>query len=230
MKEENINNVGKFLDVFEKVVQFFQKYKVWDVFKALIFSILIGYIIYFAINPDVLIKKIDDIRESIHSEDTQISFNNSNLINIELENLRLRTKASRALVLQFHNGKKSLGGLPFIYLTASNESLDYCVKPVAEQYEEVKTSLYPFVTYILQNEYWSGNIEDLREIDKSLAYRIEGNDVKHLAILDIASDKPLGLIFLTYTDYPNSEHDCKLIEHEIRKSALKIGLLMQDKK
>lgn len=226
--ENKINNIDKFLGVFEKIVLFFQKYKIFDVLKALVFSILIGYIIYFAINPHIIFEKIEQIKKEIHIEDTQISFNNSNLINIELENLRLRTKASRALVLQFHNGKQSLGGLPFIYLTATNESLDYYIKPVAEQYEEVKTSLYPFVTYILQNGYWSGNIEDLRCIDKSLAYRIEGNDVKHLAVLDIEGNRPLGLIFVTYTECPN--HDCREIENEIRKSALKIGLLMQDDK
>ena len=148
------------------------------------------------------------------------------LIQNELETLRERVGASRVLLLSYHNTTSSLVGVPYIFLTAEAESIGSNIHPVAEGYERVKTSLYPFVNYLNRETYFSGDIEDLRDIDKSLAYRMEGNDVQHFAAMNIEGEQPLGVLFITYTYKPGEKHKCGDVKDMILRSAGRLAIYL----
>ena len=224
--DEKIEVVDKGLGVFERLVNFFKKYSVWEVLKTLILSVLIGYTIYLSLNPEVVFNAYEKWRKDEHTEAIENSMKNSVLIQNELETLRERVGASRVILLSYHNTTSSLVGVPYIFLTAEAESIGSGTHPVAEGYERVKTSLYPFVNYLNRETYFSGNIEELREIDKSLAYRMEGNDVQHFAAMNIEGEQPLGVLFITYTSDVDKKHNCSDVKDMVLRSAGRLAIYL----
>ena len=224
--DEKIEVVDKGLGVFERLVVFFKKYSVWEVMKTLILSVLIGYTIYLSLNPDIIFNAYEKWRKDEHTEAIENSMKNSVLIQNELETLRERVGASGVVVPSYHNSTTSLVGGPYIFLTAEAESIGSNIHPVAEGYERVKTSLYPFVNYLNRETYFSGDIEDLREIDKSLAYRMEGNDVQHFAAMNIEGEQPLGVLFITYTSDVDEKHNCSCVKDMVLRSAGRLAIYL----
>ena len=224
------NDIDKGIGWIERTLNMVEKYKIVTIIKAFGMVLAIALLIAFLKNPTYILDKFEEMKAREHTEKMEITLKNSQIINTEIENLRYRTGADRVLLLQFHNSKESLSGLPFIYLTATAEAIDYNVKPVAEGYEAVKTSLYPFMTFITKEGYFCGDIEDLRDIDKALAYRMQGNDVQHLAFQYLEGEHPLGLIVCSFTRTPDEQHNCLEVEHQIRKTATKVSILLSNEK
>lgn len=220
---ENIGLIERFLEIAEK-------YKFSTIFKSVAIIFIFAITIFFISNPTYIFDIYEEAKEERHKEKMELVMKNNIIIQTELENLLYKTGANRAILLQYHNTKNSLAGLPFIYLTATNECLTYNTTPVSEGYETLKTSLYPFVGYLAQYKYFCGDIDGLEKFDKALAYRMRGNDVKHLAMCHIDSDIPLGVLVITYTENVAPEHNCNEIEKIIRNSAMKIGVLINNQK
>ena len=65
--DEKIEVVDKGLGVFEHLVDFFKRYSVWEILKALILSVLIGYTIYLSLNPEVVFKAYEKWRSDEHT-------------------------------------------------------------------------------------------------------------------------------------------------------------------
>ena len=150
-------------------------------------------------------------------------------IQTALDQLRINTKADRVLFLEYHNGTVSTGGLPFKFASAAFESLSDDIYPVASQYADVNLTLLPFASYIHKHSYHCGNIELLKDIDKSLMYRMMSNDVEHLAITEVRGVKePLGILVLTYT-HP-IEHNCDEIRAQMDRTAIDIAVKLELKK
>lgn len=223
---DKIEVVDKGLGVFERLVNFFGQHSVWEILKTLFLSVLIGYTIYLSLNPDIIFSAYEKWKKTEHTEAIENSMKNSVLIQNELETLRERVGAQRVLLLSYHNTTSSLVGVPYIFLTAEAESIGSSTHPVAEGYERVKTSLYPFVNYLNRETYFCGDIEELRDIDKALAYRVEGNDVRHFAAMNIEGEQPLGVLFISYTDEIGENHKCSDVKDMILRSAGRLAIYL----
>ena len=223
---DKIEVVDKGLGVFERLVNFFGQHSVWEILKTLFLSVLIGYTIYLSLNPDIIFSAYEKWKKDEHTEAIQNSMQNSVLIQNELETLRERVGANRVLLLSYHNTTSSLVGVPYIFLTAEAESIGSGTHPVAEGYERVKTSLYPFVNYLNRETYFCGDIEELRDIDKALAYRMEGNDVAHFAAMNIEGEQPLGVLFISYTEKLDENHKCGDVKDMILRSAGRLAIYL----
>lgn len=220
-----MENIDKGLGWLDRALEIVEKYKIRTIAKAVAIILVIAALIGFLKNPTWIFEKYEEYKKKEHSERVEVAMKNTQLIQYEIDALRMKTNASRVVLLTFHNQKQTLSGVPYIYLTAQNESLDYGITPVAEKYEVLKCSLYPFVNYIIQNEYFAGDIDSLASIDKALAYRMMGNDVTHCSIMNIEGESLLGVLVITYTD-DCENHNCKDVEMIVRKSATKIGILL----
>lgn len=223
---DKIEVVDKGLGVFERLVNFFGQHSVWEIIKTLFLSVLIGYTIYLSLNPEIVFNAYEKWRKDSHTEAIENSMKNSVLIQNELETLRERVGADRVLLLSYHNTTSSLVGVPYVFLTAEAESMGSGTHPVAEGYERVKTSLYPFVNYLNREIYFCGDIEELRNIDKALAYRMEGNDVVHFAAMNIEGEQPLGVLFISYTEEINENHKCGDVKDMILRSAGRLAIYL----
>lgn len=214
----------------ERILTLTSKFKIWDFIKAFMVIFMLGMMITLVTKPEMVYEKLEKYNEKKHKERMEMVEKNNSIIHTELENILYKADADRVLLLSYHNSKQSLTKQPYIYLTAINEAIQYDVKPVAEGYESVKTSLYPMIDYLSTNEYFCGNIEELRKIDKALAYRMEGNDVQHLCMLQIEGEYPLGVLVCTFTHELDNRHNCKDIESMIRRSGVKIGVMLNNGK
>lgn len=226
--EQKLTIAEQIFGLVEKVTGFLDKFGIVKMFKTIFAVVVMYWLIVLAFNPSKIFEVYERYKDKIHSEKVAIVEKNNTIIHTELENLRYKCNADRVVLLSYHNTKESLTGMPYIYLTAINESISYDVSPVAEGYESLKTTLYPFISYISRNEFFCGDIEDLRKIDKALAYRMEGNDVKHLAVLNIESDLPIGVLVVTFAHPLEDTHNCEEIEKLIRKTSTKIGILLTE--
>ena len=224
MKQLN-NNIS----LIERFLTIAEKYKLSTIFKSILIMLIFAVAIFLISKPTYFFDQYEKAKEIKHKEKMEIVMKNNIIIQSEIDNLLYKTGANRVLLLQYHNTKNSLSGLPFIYLTATNESLTYNTTPVSVGYETLKTSLYPFVNYLSKHKYFCGDITELEHYDKALAYRMRGNDVTHLAMCHIDSDIPLGVLVLTYTHEVDKLHNCATVEQMIRNSAMKIGMLINNK-
>lgn len=223
--ENKISNIDKFLGVFEKIVQFFQKYKIWDVLKALVFSILIGYMIYFAIYPETVFKKIEEIREKIHTEQIEWRVENNLVIQSKLDKLLYSTGANRCVIMSLHNGLNDINNVPFLRASAIFESINNTY-PIGNQYQKVVLSLFPFSNHLYFNNYWYGNVEDLKSMDVNLYHKLAGNGTKHFCAVTIQGvDKKIGFLFLTFQEVPT--HNCLEIRDKVQHTALELALLLE---
>ena len=133
---QNISLIEKFLNIAEK-------YKLSTIFKSILIMAIFALAIFIISKPTYFFDQYEKVKEERHKEKMELVMKNNIIIQNEIDNLLYKANANRVLLLQYHNTKNSLSGLPFIYLTATNESLAYNTTPVSGGYETLKTSLYP---------------------------------------------------------------------------------------
>lgn len=224
-----IENTTQSIGLLEKVLQICDKYSVLQILKALAVLITVSVVLFIAFNPSRIFEMYDDYKERQHDEAMKQRTLYAPQIQTALDQLRINTKADRVLFLEYHNGTVSTGGLPFKFASAAFESLSDNIYPVASQYEDVNLTLLPFASYIHKHSYHCGNIELLKDIDKSLMYRMMSNNVEHLAITEVRGVKePLGILVLTYT-HP-IEHNCDEIRAQMDRTAIDIAVKLELKK
>ncbi len=224
-----IEDTTQSIGLLEKVLQICDKYSVLQILKALAVLITVSVVLFIAFNPSRIFEMYDDYKERQHDEAMKQRTLYAPQIQTALDQLRINTKADRVLFLEYHNGTVSTGGLPFKFASAAFESLSDNIYPVASQYADVNLTLLPFASYIHKHSYHCGNIELLKDIDKSLMYRMMSNNVEHLAITEVRGVKePLGILVLTYT-HP-IEHNCDEIRAQMDRTAIDIAVKLELKK
>ena len=91
-----------------------------------------------------------------HRKKTIKRKNISPIINKNLSNLIVETNTDRALLFEFSNGTSNLAGLPFLFISATSESVSVGTQPVASIYQRINISLFsnfistkPLFTYLI---------------------------------------------------------------------------------
>lgn len=222
-----MENTAKGLGLIEKALNLIKTYTLWDFFKAFIVVLLTAILTFCIVSPSTVFEYFQRAGDKRHSELLSQRLSNTHKIQSSVDRLLYKVGASRVLVCELHNGSNSIGGLPFLKATATFEGLNDNVYPISSQYNEVNLSLIPFASHLFKEDYWCGDTEKMKQIDKSLCYRILSNNTQHFAASVIYGvDKPIGFIFVSFENEP-SDHDCKTVEREIHKTAMEIGLMME---
>lgn len=223
----NLENTEKGLSFLDKALGMVEKYKMVTVFKAIFIILLIAGTIAFINHPTYIFEKYQAWQDEQHSKAMEYTLINNEKLHILSEKLLYRVEAKRVMVLSLHNGNESNGGLPFAKCTATYEALSDNAYPIAPQYQDIQLSLMPFATKLFQVGYWCGDVEDLKEIDKSLYYKMKGNDTEHFAACVIEGvDKPLAFLFVSFNT-TDDNHNCSDVRENIRHIALEMALLLE---
>lgn len=130
------------------------------------------------------------------------------LIREKLSRLLLNTKADRALIMEFHNGKENLTGLPFRYGTFMYEvKSDDDAPTIGQKYDELNLSRYTAPAYLLENKYYLGTVDDFKKnIDRTLGNKLEEDDAKYICLLLLRQrDINIGILMLSYNDIQENE-------------------------
>ena len=227
---DNMESASKGLTLLDKVLGMVDKYKISTILKSLFLLLLISFSIAFASHPTWIFDKYIEYEEKIHSEKMSLRLRNTDKIQTLLEKNLYKIGADRIVLLELHNGANGEGGLPFYKCSATYESINDGVYPVSSQYQSVNLSLMPFATYLFQNRYFYGNIEDIGDIDRALYYKMASNSAKRVYATVIEGvDKPIAFLFVTFqNDGEIGEIDWETEDLDnINHLSLEIALLLE---
>lgn len=155
------------------VINLITSHGIWKIIEA----ILVIALLSLALNPGKIVGLVEEIIIQRDDEKKEFRQTNDPLIRSALHDVVWELDATRAGVLEFHNGKENPSGLGFYYADMNYEIVKACDFYVSDQYQNINLSLLNLPDYLYKNGYWYGTTEELREIDPKLASMIENNGI-----------------------------------------------------
>lgn len=203
----------KFVGWFERLIQIVRRYTVFEIVGTvfLLFAIVSMLLFFNALNNEQVLEKWMSKRTEIHAEGTNIRSTVNPKVSKTLYKLMVDINADRVSVFELHNGKENPTSLPFIYCDMTYEEVRGHLPYVSDEYVNLNVSKYKFLSHLVQFRYFSGNIDNLFDMDKKLGIRMMENDVKYCQMALIKTDITIGVLIATYLHEPD-EPDAKLRE------------------
>ena len=173
--------------------------------KKLVMDLLgvcvVVFIALWIFQPGIFSNRLDKYREARHAEKMVERMNNTPLIQAELDKFRLRTDASWVSIWELHNSTNNLDGMPFLFASLTYESMNPALTPIAEQFDNVRLSLYPLAAYLREREMWYGDVEALKEVDNTAYYRAKALGIKYLGfrLMEI-EDSPNAVMSFAFVE------------------------------
>lgn len=168
------------------------------------------------------------IQQQLHDYEMNMRLQNSAALNSLVVQLMYETNADRVLLAEYHNGSSNISGIPFLKWSVTFESfIDEVGFSVANEYQQQQITLYPFITHIGENYLYRGFVEtDLKEIDKSYAYKLLSHKIEYIIVSQIVNDKGLkcGMLILEYTDA--SVIDAYNVKQKIHRASQECAALL----
>ena len=159
--------------------------------------------------PNIISNRIEKYRETQHSERMNQRMNNTPLIQAELDKLRIQMDAAWVSVWELHNNTNNLDGIPFIFASLTYESMNPGMTPIAEQFDNVRLSLYPLSSYLREKEMWYGDVEKLKNIDNTAYYRAKALGITYLGFrlmeVEGAPNALLSFAFVEGSEIPRND-------------------------
>ncbi len=215
------------LNILDRLLVISEKYKLVTVFKSLFILLLIVGTFAFIKNPTYVFEKYNEWNNKQHQEQIERRITNNAETQLILEKLMYRTDADRVMLLEFHNSGKNNSGLPFAKITCTYECLNDSIYPIANEYQNIQLSLFPFTNLLLKQKYYFGDTEKLLEVDKHLYYKFKSNNINHFACCVIEGiDDALGALLVGYEDI-SEIHNCRDINNLIINESLRLSLLLE---
>ena len=97
--------------------------------------------------------------------------------------------------------------MPFLFASLTYESMNPALTPIAEQFDNVRLSLYPLASYLREKEMWYGSVEDIKEVDNTAYYRAKALGIKYLGFrmmeIEGSPNAVLSFAYVEGADIPN---------------------------
>lgn len=226
-----IDNASNVLSWLERILKLIKDYGIGRIITGALLIAFLSVIFWFVFNPTRAFEVYDDWKKSQHDVLMDIRMENAPKIQNLMDKLTYKVNASRTLVLELHNGSTGNGGFPFTKCSATYESLNLGVHPIASYYQDQNLSLIPFANYIFDKGYWCGNVDDLIDIDRALCFKMKANGTEHFSACVIEGiDKPLAIMIISFDDIPNEHHNCESIRESIRHVAMELSVFFEVEK
>lgn len=206
--KERVDASLKWID---KVLNMLNKYSAKKMLQAILVVFVVIFLGIFAFKPEAIFESYDRYQKQEHTERMGQRTDVTPQIQAELDKLRKTYGASWVSVWEFHNNTNNLDGLPFIFASLNYESMNPALTPIAEQFDDVRVSLYPLVTYLRQKDVWYGDVEALREIDSTAYFRAKALGIKYVGFrlmrIDGMPNAALSFAFVEGSDMPDDIDD-----------------------
>lgn len=173
-----------------------------------------------------------ETQQKVHDLEMNMRLQNSSSLNNLVIQLLYETKADRVLLAEYHNGSSNVAGVPFLKWSVTYEAFkDEMGFGVANEYQQQQITLYPFITHIGENYLYRGYVEtELKEIDKSYAYKLMSHKIEYIIVSQIVNNKgsKCGMLILEYTDASNiDEYGVKQRLHKASQECAALLTLSQ---
>ena len=199
-------------------------------FKKLVMDLIAVAIVVFIglwiFQPGIFSNRLDQYREQKHAEKMTERMNNTPLIQAELDKFKIKTDASWVSIWELHNSTNNLDGMPFLFASLTYESMNPALTPIAEQFDNVRLSLYPLSSYLREKEMWYGDVETLKEVDNTAYYRAKALGIKYLGFrlmeIDGSPNAVMSFAYVQGADIPSEN----LLVQEWVMSSYKVNSLL----
>lgn len=192
-------------------------------FKKLVMDVIAVCVVVFIglwiFQPGIFSNRLDQYREQKHAERMVERMNNTPLIQAELDKFRLQTDASWVSIWELHNSTNNLDGMPFMFASLTYESMNPALTPIAEQFDNVRLSLYPLASYLREHEMWYGDVESLKEVDNTAYYRAKALGITYLGfrLMEI-ENSPNAVMSFAYVEGGEIANESYLVQNWVMES------------
>lgn len=195
---------GKVVSWVERIVGLISQYGMKKMFQALFLVASVVCFVMFvnAVDNQHIIEEWLKREPEKHEVGANIRREVTPQINKALVRMLYAIEGDRVSVLEMHNGKENPTSLPFLYCDMTYEETRDKIPFVSDEYIDLNMSKFNFITYIYENRFFIGSLEDIYHIDKRLAMRLELNDVKYCGIMLIHTNIDIGFLMVSYTSEP----------------------------
>ena len=211
-----LNGISKYLGVFKDAFSFVTGasnkalVKFFVILTTAIILIAGGRVLYNAAGSERVMEAISNWIEAgnANNEEKGMEIRQdiaTPAIQKELRLLCYTLNADRVFLFELHNGKKSAGGLPFIYADMSYEevNIEKCLEYVGTEFQNIPLTLYKYPNYMFHKRYEYAALEEIATVDNAFAKHIEGIGGKYLATAYITiHGKPLGFLCASFHNEP----------------------------
>lgn len=200
--------IGFFFDLIENVTRMVDKYGLYKMIKALFFIAMIYQCFMFRSQEykQSIAEASQTVQTDVHSFGSEVRSNVSAKVNTKLVKMTHAMASDRAFILEMHNGKENPTNLPFNYCDMTYEEIneELCHTYINDDFDNINMGKYVFPEYLYRNGYFIGTIDELKEIDKKLVYRLCDDNVKFLAMILVKSDIEIGFLGVTFSEIPEN--------------------------
>ena len=224
-----INNTSDVIGWLDRILKLIKEYGIGNIISGALLIAFLSVIFWFIFNPSKAFEIYEEWRDRKHDALMELRIQNAPKIQQTIDKLTYKVNASRTIILELHNGNTNNGGIPFTKCSATYESLNLGIAPVASYYQEQNLSLIPFATFLFNKGYWCGDTDELIEIDKGLYYKLKSNGTEHFAACLLEGiDKPLAFMFVSFDNKPDSlHHSCTDVRNDIRHIAMELSVYFE---
>lgn len=222
-----LNGISKYLVVFKDAFSFVtgaSNKALVKFFAILITTIVLvagGRVLYNAAGSERIMEAISNWIEgqNANTEEKGMEIRQditTPAIQKELRLLCYTLNADRVFLFELHNGKKSAGGLPFVYADMSYEevNIEKCLEYVGTEFQNIPLTLYKYPNYMFHKRYEYATLEEIATVDNAFAKHIEGIGGRYLATVYITiHSKPLGFLCASF-------HNDPLLSNEVIKEKM----------
>lgn len=227
----NENDVNNGLNWIERALNLVEKYKIKTLFKAIVLVLVIAGTVSFIKNPTFIFEYYKNWEKERHTVALERRMTNNAQIQSLCEKLLYKLNAKRVVLLELHNGITSNGNLPFAKCSATYEALNDGVAPISGEYQNVNLTLMPFAFELFKTNYYCGDTEILKTIDKGLYYKFKANETEHFATTVVKGvNEPLAILLVSFDEVQeDNNHSCDNIHNVIHQFSLELALLTEIK-
>ena len=199
----------KSVGMLDKVVNLINTHgmgKVMQGFFVIVLMIL-SIMLYNASDNVDLLEQVISKKVEQHEIGSDIRMDINPKINKTMTHMLYEMEGDRVSVIEMHNGKENPTNLPFIFCDMTYEETRGKIPYISEEYDNMNMSKFTFPSFIYENRFFIGSIEDIYSIDKKLALRLDSNEVKYVGIILIRTSVDIGFLMVSYNDVPTLTKD-----------------------
>lgn len=224
--ENKINIVEQLFGLITRISEWLDRFGIFKLIKTAFAIFLLYWMCILMFQPSKIFNAYQAWYDKTHNAKIEKTIESHYQIHNHLTDLRYRSNAMRAMILSLHNGSANINGqYQFLKVSAIFEECgDYY--SVSEEWKDVHISNYPIFSYLYASDYFCGSVEELRDMDKKLYYRLVANEVGwiHIEALIGEDEKTIGFLVLTWENEPENHLS---LHNEIYKTSTRISRLME---
>lgn len=217
---KSLKDAGSFIEWISQMADAVANHGLWRIIKGTIALAFALIVLNISLNPEIIFDKFTQYTEQVKRENVEYRRSVDPIIRGELKELVYDVNATRACVMEFHNGTSNFSSLDFLYAAMTYEETREGEPSVSRIYNEISLSLFNISNIMYKSGYWFGSMEDLALIDPSLAEGISQSGTKWVAALLLESSGELGFLILSFDCIPDNQQE---IGRQIRRVGVSIA-------